>query len=38
MKRRKLLKAGIAATAATAAVTAPAVVRAQEKFRWKMTT
>lgn len=40
MKRREFLKKGTVATAAAAATTvaAPAVVRAQEKFEWKLTT
>lgn len=38
MKRREFLKtAGVAATATTAVVAAPAVVRAQETFTFKMT-
>ena len=36
MKRRKFLFGAAAGTAA--AVAAPAVVRAQQTFKWKMTT
>ena len=38
MKRRDVLKAGVATAAATAVISAPNVVRAEEKFSWKMTT
>jgi len=37
MKRRNILKAGIAGAAA-GALAAPAIVGAAESFRWKMTT
>jgi len=38
MKRRSFLKAGaVGATAAAATIAAPAVVRAQERFQWRMT-
>ncbi|MFQ5958240.1 MAG: ABC transporter substrate-binding protein, partial [Alphaproteobacteria bacterium] len=37
MKRRTFLKAGVAG-AVVGAVAAPAVVRAQQMFEWKMTT
>ena len=37
MKRRTFLKAGLAG-AAVGTVAAPAIVRAQKTFNWKMTT
>src|SRR5690606_953923 len=36
MERRSFLKAGLVGGAAAATVAAPAVVRAQETFRWRM--
>ena len=38
MKRRDFLKAGAAATAASAALAAPNISRAADTFKWKMTT
>lgn len=38
MKRRDFLKVGVGAATASAVVAAPNIVRAQEKFKWKMTT